>query len=88
MNYYFCNTQGQIERLTIVEKFTDNTVDLNKIPPPAPQYVDQTGVNVNQISPYATQIPSIVSGQLTPQAVNQLTPSENQQTLGVKSGGN
>ena len=85
MNYYFCNTQGQIERLTIVEKFTANTVDLNNIPPPAPQYVDQTGVNVNQISPYATQIPLIASGQPTPQAVNQLSPLDNQQTSGVKS---
>jgi hypothetical protein len=82
MNYYFCNTQGQIERLTIVEKFTTNIVKLNNIPPPAPQYVDQTGVNVNQISPYATQTPSTVSVQPTPQAVNQLTPPNNQQTSG------
>lgn len=61
MNYYFCNTQGQIERLTIVENFVDNTVDIYKLPSPAPQYIDQTNVNVNILSPYATQPPSVAA---------------------------
>jgi len=48
MNYYFSNTQGQIERLTIIEKFENNS----NIPPGL-----QNNSNIQSVT---THIPSTV----------------------------
>jgi hypothetical protein len=63
MNYYFSNTQGQIERLTIIEKFENN--------PNTPE-------QKNNIQSITTPIPSTVqpansaskSGNLSSTSIN------------------
>jgi hypothetical protein len=68
MNYYFSNTQGQIERLTIVEKFENNINSNLNIPSDFRNIQSVTTAILNTLQPAN----SIKSG--TTQAFTNITP--------------